>query len=277
MPEDTGPAAMKNRGLEYMDIYIVTGFTGTGKTTFLNKYIPVFPGRIAVIENEPGEASLNQEFFGEEALINEMPSGCICCTLAVNLEKKLRELEEKGIEKVFLEPSGVSRLSDIVRVCTGRKERMNSGIYGRENGETEDRADNRIRKITLVDISVFEGYLEDFGEFYTDQIEYADVILLSCIDEASEEEKERGIDRIRRLNPGAALYTGDWRTLSGEELSGWIEAWVSEERKDISTEKKTVNIEGQDISVMTGFADRRIRRTRSGYQLQITGEGHTKI
>lgn len=259
MPEDTGPAAMKNRGLEYMDIYIVTGFTGAGKTTFLNKYVPVFPGRKAVIENESGEESLNQEFFGEEALINEMPSGCICCTLAVNLEKKLRELEEKGIEKVFLEPSGVSRLSDIV------------------NGETEDRADNRIRKITLVDISVFEGYLEDFGEFYTDQIEYADVILLSCIDEASEEEKERGIDRIRRLNPGAALYTGDWRTLSGEELSGWIEAWVSEERKDISTEKKTVNIEGQDISVMTGFADRRIRRTRSGYQLQITGEGHTKI
>lgn len=226
-----------------MEIYIVTGFTGTGKTTFLNKYIPLFPGRTAVIENELGEMKLSPELSGEGNLVSELPSGCICCTLAVNLEEKLTELEERGVERVYLEPSGVSRLSDIMRICE-RNQRTDIGKESKGSGLRE------VKKITLVDISVFEGYLEDFGEFYTDQIENADVIFLSCIDEVSEEERERGEELIREMNPDAALYTEDWRTFSENELAA-----LFEKRKDRKEEQ-------MEIPVMTGISDRGVRKKR---------------
>lgn len=238
------------QGVKSMDIYIVTGFTGAGKTTFFNKYIPLFSGKTAVIENELGEVELSPELFGEENLVSELSSGCICCTLAVNLEEKLHELEAGNIEKVFLEPSGVSRLSDIVKICGRLRKRETSKIQ-------------TIRKITLVDISMAEAYLEDFGEFYTDQIECADVILFSCIDEASEEEREKGAAHISSLNSTAVLYTGDWRELSGVELKALIE------KDSCSDDNRSVSEEESDDSVMVGISDRGIRKKRLEYQIKF--------
>lgn len=194
-----------------MDIYIVTGFTGSGKTTFLNQYLPLLYGKTAVIENETGEVCLDETLFADAGLVSRLPSGCICCTLALDLKAKLLEIYEKyQPDRVFIEPSGVGRLSDVARVCNEVRDESACDI-------------GRIRRITLVDASVFEDYLEDFGDFYRDQIEYADTILFSYIEDIPEKEKRQVIECIHKMNPGSNEYEYDWRKLFGAELMELIE------------------------------------------------------
>ena len=215
-----------------MDIYIVSGFTGSGKTTFLNRYLPLFSGKNAVIENELGEVSLDVSLFEDKNVMSELPAGCICCTLASDLRKKLVELEQEyHADRIFIEPSGVGKLSDIIKVCRNVKEEMSIG---------------EIRKITILDVSVFEGFLEDFGEFYTDQIIYADTILLSFTDEISGKEKERAVGRIKELNPDAILCEEDWRIWSDEELLAFMNQRVSGGKEPEETDVKT-NLTAQGI------------------------------
>ena len=193
-----------------MEIQVISGFLGAGKTTFLNQYLPVLKGKTVVIENEFGDVGLDGELIQEDVPVREIYAGCICCSLALDFRKGIKELKEQfSPDQLVIEPSGVGRLSDIVQACN--KAREKEGI------------DLTITKlITIVDIKSFEEYREDFGAFYLDQIRHAGLILLSNLEGLEQEEKLRLIKEIRQENPAAVIYDGDYRKLSDSELQDLI-------------------------------------------------------
>lgn len=193
-----------------MEIQVISGFLGAGKTTFLNQYLLVLKGKTVVIENEFGDVGLDGELIQEDVPVREIYAGCICCSLALDFRKGIKELKEQfSPDQLVIEPSGVGRLSDIVQACN--KAREKEGI------------DLTITKlITIVDIKSFEEYREDFGAFYLDQIRHAGLILLSNLEGLEQEEKLRLIKEIRQENPAAVIYDGDYRKLSDSELQDLI-------------------------------------------------------
>ena len=148
-----------------MEVQVVSGFLGAGKTTFLNHYLPALAGKTVLIENEFGEVGLDGELIQEDIPVREIYAGCICCSLAIDFRQGIKEIAEKfSPDQIVIEPSGVGRLSDIVKAC--QKAREKEGI------------DLTITKlIAMVDVKSFEEYREDFGDFYLDQIQHAGLIL----------------------------------------------------------------------------------------------------
>ncbi len=189
-----------------MEVQIVSGFLGAGKTTFLNQYLPTLSGRTVVIENEFGDVGLDGELIQGELPVKELYAGCICCSLAMDFRKGIKEIwEQYHPEQIVIEPSGVGRLSDIVGACTRAKEREGIPL--------------RITKlISVVDLALFEEYIDGFGAFYLDQIQHARLLLLSNLDQMPQEEKDRQITRLRELNPAAILYEDDWRKMDLDAL-----------------------------------------------------------
>lgn len=189
-----------------MEIQIVSGFLGAGKTTFLNKYLPLLKGRTVVIENEFGDVGLDGELIEEDIPVKELYAGCICCSLAMDFRKGIREITEQfRPDRIVIEPSGVGRLSDIVNACIRSKEK--------------DGVDLRITKlITVVDLAGLEEYVEGFGAFYRDQIRQAGLLLLSNLEVVPKAEKERLVEELKQMNPRAIIYEGDWRDMQPDAL-----------------------------------------------------------
>ena len=189
-----------------MEVQIVSGFLGAGKTTFLNKYLPLLKGKTVVIENEFGDVGLDGELIQGDIPVKELYAGCICCSLALDFQKGIKELTEQfHPDRIVIEPSGVGRLTDVVKACGRAKEK--EGI------------DLRITKlIVILDITEFEDYIDGFGAFYLDQIQNAGLILLSHLEQVSKEEKNRLISEIREVNPDAVIYEDDWRKMEGAAL-----------------------------------------------------------
>ena len=190
-----------------MEIQIVSGFLGAGKTTFLNKYLPLLGGNTVVIENEFGDVGLDGELIQGDLPVKELYAGCICCSLALDFQKGIKELAEQfHPDRIVIEPSGVGRLTDVVKACGRAKEK--EGI------------DLRITKlIVILDITEFEDYIDGFGAFYLDQIQNAGLILLSHLEQVSKEEKNQLISEIREVNPDAVIYEDDWRKMEDAALS----------------------------------------------------------
>ena len=189
-----------------MEVQIVSGFLGAGKTTFLNKYLPLLKGKTVVIENEFGDVGLDGELIQEDLPVKELYAGCICCSLALDFQKGIKELAEQfHPDRIVIEPSGVGRLTDVVKACDRAREK--EGI------------DLRITKlIVILDITEFEDYIDGFGAFYLDQIQNAGLILLSNLEQVSKEEKNRLISEIREVNPDAVIYEDDWRKMEDAAL-----------------------------------------------------------
>ncbi|MCF2683495.1 CobW family GTP-binding protein [Faecalicatena contorta] len=201
-----------------MEIQIVSGFLGAGKTTFLNQYLPLLEGSTVVIENEYGDIGLDGELMPKDVPVRELYSGCICCSLAIDFRKGIREIAETfRPNRIVIEPSGVGRLSDIVNACMQAKEK--------------DGVDLTITKlITVVDLAGFEEYAEGFGAFYQDQIRNAGLLLLSHLENVSAKEKKRLIEKIRQMNPKAIIYGEDWRVMYPEALLELVEMTGDHER-----------------------------------------------
>ena len=189
-----------------MDIEIISGFLGAGKTTFLNQYIPLLKGRTVVIENEFGDIGLDGQMIESDIPVREINAGCICCSLALDFRQEIKLIAEQfAPDRILIEPSGVGRLTDIVKAC-------------QKAGEKDGIEIQRIRRIALVDVAGFTDYADGFGEFYLDQIKEAEVLFYSNLEQLSSDMLKAVTTQIRSLNPEAVIYKEDWRQLAGEDL-----------------------------------------------------------
>lgn len=189
-----------------MEIQIISGFLGTGKTTFLNQYLPLLDGKTVVIENEFGDVGIDGELIKEDIPVREIYAGCICCSLSVEFREGICEIEKKfHPDRILIEPSGVGRLSDVINAC--------------EKARVKDGVDVSVTKlISIVDITAFEECADYFGSFYLDQIQHGRLLLLSNLEGIGKAEKRIQIEKIREKNPYAIIYEEDWRELDKEAL-----------------------------------------------------------
>ena len=198
---------MSGRKAEQMaKVDIFSGFLGAGKTTLIKKLISegYETKNIVLIENEFGEIGVDTGFLRESGIkINEMVAGCICCTLVGDFGKALNEVvEQYDPDRILIEPSGVGKLSDVIIAVQDLK---NDKIE--LNGFT-----------TVVDAKRYKMYMENFGEFFANQVEHASSIFLSHQQGMSSAELDEVVKDIRTLNKTAQVVTTDWDQLSGAKM-----------------------------------------------------------
>ncbi|PHV71980.1 cobalamin biosynthesis protein CobW [Sporanaerobium hydrogeniformans] len=188
-------------------IYIISGFLGAGKTTLIQKLLDekVLGGKVALIENEFGEVGIDGGLLKQNGLeIKEMNSGCICCNLVGDFTVALKEiLKTYKPEKVIIEPSGVGKLSDILKAC-------NKVI---KPGEVE-----LGQTLVVVDGLKYRLHSRNFATFFKDQIIYADNIMLSRTQYMTPKEVDQAKGEMRKLNSKATLITTPWERLTGETI-----------------------------------------------------------
>ncbi len=195
-----------------MDIQIISGFLGAGKTTFLNQYLPLIEGKTVIIENEFGDISLDGSLIEGETEVREITAGCICCTLAGDFRQSLLEIKESvNPDHILIEPTGIGRLSDVLNVCT----RLNSEFPEKYPVS---------KCITIVDVSDYEESTEDFGEFYLDQIRQAKMLFLSHTGNRLPDEINTICADLKKQNPEAMIYKDDFRKLDGAMFADLINA-----------------------------------------------------
>jgi G3E family GTPase len=187
-------------------IDIISGFLGAGKTTLIKKLIEeAFRGeKLVLIENEFGEIGIDGGFLKDAGIqINEMNSGCICCSLVGDFGKALSQvLTEYAPDRILIEPSGVGKLSDVIRAVQG--------------AATEGAVLNGFT--TVVDAGKCKMYMKNFGEFFNDQVENAGCIVLSHTDTTPAAKTETAVTLLREHNPTAVIVTTPWNDLTGAQL-----------------------------------------------------------
>ena len=187
-------------------ITIFSGFLGAGKTTLIKKLIADgFDGeQLVLIENEFGEIGIDGGFLQEAGIqITEMNSGCICCSLVGDFGKALRQvLEQYHPDRIIIEPSGVGKLSDVIRA-----------VRDLEMPDVE--LDGFT---TVVDAKKCKMYQKNFGEFFENQITYASCLILSHTAGLSQEKLDDAVARLRALNDKATIVTTEWEELSGASI-----------------------------------------------------------
>ncbi|SFE69270.1 CobW family GTP-binding protein [Peptostreptococcus sp. D1] len=189
------------------EIEIISGFLGCGKTTFIKKIINESEdfSNTVILENEFGEVSIDGEILQREGVkIKEINAGCICCSVAGDFAKALIEIKDVfNPDKIIIEPSGVGKLSEIISIC---------------NKSPETFQINKI--ITILDLNNFFMFLTNFGEFYRDQIESANMIIFSRFTDAvnSGANLVNIENKIREINPKVNIISKEWDSFSIEDL-----------------------------------------------------------
>lgn len=192
-------------------IDIFSGFLGAGKTTLIKKLIKeAYTGeKLVLIENEFGDIGIDGGFLQEAGIqINELNSGCICCSLVGDFAKALKKVyEEYHPDRILIEPSGVGKLSDVVRAV-----------------KSADLHDCEINSLnTVVDATKCKMYMKNFGEFFNNQIETASCIIFSHTDICGEEKTKKAVELVRAHNGGATIVTTAWDWLDGSEILSAME------------------------------------------------------
>ncbi len=193
-------------------IDIFSGFLGAGKTTLIKKLLQeaLDASKVVLIENEFGEIGIDGGFLKEAGVeIKEMNSGCICCSLVGDFGSSLKEVIEKyAPERILIEPSGVGKLSDVMRavqnVDTHAEIVLNSAVV-------------------VVDANKCRMYAKNFGEFFLNQIEHAGTIILSRTADVSESKLNTALEIIREHNDKATVITTPWEELDGKKILETIE------------------------------------------------------
>ncbi len=193
-------------------IDIISGFLGAGKTTLIKKFIQeAFQGeKLVLIENEFGEIGVDGGFLQDAGIeIKEMNSGCICCSLVGDFEKSLKEvIETYHPERIIIEPSGVGKLSDVEKAVKDIET------------EVEIKLNN---KIVVVNAAKCVMYAKNFGEFFINQVEHADAIVLSRTGEMDENKLGKTMELLRQYNESATMITTPWEQLNGAAILETIE------------------------------------------------------
>ena len=196
-------------------IDIFSGFLGAGKTTLIKKLIAeAYKGeKLVLIENEFGETGIDGGFMKESGIqVNEMNSGCICCSLVGDFTKALaRVLDEYAPDRILIEPSGVGKLSDVTRA-----------VLNAENGKAKLNA-----AVTVVDAAKCRMYMKNFGEFFLDQVEHAGTVILSRTSGMAEDKLEKCVAMLREHNAKAAIITTPWEELDGAQILAAMESTKS--------------------------------------------------
>ncbi|MCF2683273.1 CobW family GTP-binding protein [Faecalicatena contorta] len=186
---------------------IISGFLGAGKTTFIKKLIrDVFAGeKLVLIENEFGEIGIDGGFLKDAGIeVTEMNSGCICCTLVGDFSAALQKvLAEYQPDRVIIEPSGVGKLSDVARAIENVKKDADIEIDGR---------------ITVVDGKKAKIYMNNFGEFFENQVEHASTIVISRTQMMDDEKIEECVHMLREKNADATIISTPWEELGKEAV-----------------------------------------------------------
>ena len=188
-------------------IDIFSGFLGAGKTTLIKKLIKeAFAGeQIVLIENEFGEIGIDGGFMREAGIqVNELNSGCICCSLVGDFREALKKVVETyHPDRILIEPSGVGKLSDVTRAVEGVAEDLPVILNS---------------FVTVADVNKVKMYMKNFGEFYDDQVSHASCIILSRTGNASEEKVAAAVAMLAEKNPTATIVTTDWTVLTGAQI-----------------------------------------------------------
>lgn len=194
-------------------IDIFSGFLGAGKTTLIKKLIQeAFEGeQLVLIENEFGEIGIDGGFLKDSGInITEMNSGCICCSLVGDFGTALQEVLDKyHPDRIIIEPSGVGKLSDVIRAVSAVVENNEKVAL---NGY-----------VTVADAKKCKMYMKNFGEFYNNQIEHAKTIVLSRTGKIQEDKLKAALDLIRTKNDKATIVTTPWEEIDGKQILGAIE------------------------------------------------------
>ena len=192
-------------------IDIFSGFLGAGKTTLIKKLIKeAYAGeKVVLIENEFGEIGIDGGFLADAGIeITEMNSGCICCSLVGDFSKALvKVLEEYKPDRIIIEPSGVGKLSDVIRAA-----------------KTAEEQGAKLNCFTTVaDVNKCKMYMKNFGEFYNDQIKHASSIVLSHTQSARDEKIAECVSLLRQHNADAVIVTTPWDSLDGKDILAAME------------------------------------------------------
>ena len=195
---------------------IISGFLGAGKTTLIKKLLKeAFEGeQVVLIENEFGEIGIDGGFLKDAGIeIREMNSGCICCSLVGDFGASLKEVVEKyHPDRILIEPSGVGKLSDVIKAVQGVEEDVDIQL----NSYT-----------TVVDAKKCKMYMRNFGEFFDNQVQYAGAIIMSRTDIVDEKKAMESMELLRSINEKAAIITTPIEKLDGKKILEVMEHPVS--------------------------------------------------
>ncbi|MBQ6217477.1 MAG: GTP-binding protein, partial [Erysipelotrichaceae bacterium] len=171
-----------------INVYIVSGFLGAGKTTFIQKLLSEKKfEKVMLLENEFGEVGVDGAFFDKSLKIKEINNGCICCSLQGDFEDALEEIEDMGVTDLLIEPSGVGKLSEIINVVKA------------------DPDFRIVSHICIVDVKTCRKYHVNFKEYFNDQVAAANAVILSHTDVADAETIEKAKQIVRELNEDAEI------------------------------------------------------------------------
>ena len=194
-------------------IDIFSGFLGAGKTTLIKKLLKeaLAGEKVVLIENEFGEIGIDGGFMKEAGIqVTEMNSGCICCSLVGDFGKALKQvIDQYHPDRILIEPSGVGKLSDVIRAVEGVEKDIPEARMG--------------SFVTVADAMKCRMYVKNFGEFFLNQIEYAGTILLSRTQKMSQEKLQAAIDLLREHNDKARIITTPWDELTGAQILAAME------------------------------------------------------
>ena len=197
-------------------IDIISGFLGAGKTTLIKKLLKeAFEGeQVVLIENEFGEIGIDGGFLKDAGIeIREMNSGCICCSLVGDFGASLKDVVEKyHPDRILIEPSGVGKLSDVIKAVQGVEEDVDIQL----NSYT-----------TVVDAKKCKMYMRNFGEFFDNQVQYAGAIIMSRTDIVDEKKAMESMELLRSINEKAAIITTPIEKLDGKKILEVMEHPVS--------------------------------------------------
>ena len=213
---------------------IFSGFLGAGKTTLIKKLIAeAYSGeKTVLIENEFGEIGVDGKFLEDAGVeITEMNSGCICCSLVGDFGEALKKVvEQYNPDRILIEPSGVGKLSDVIRAV-------------RDVGSDSLQLNSFT---TVVDAGKCKVYMKNFGEFFNDQVEHAQTIILSHTGLVSEGKTAKAVELLREHNSEAVIVTTDWAQLTGAQI---LEAM---EKKNVSLEEELKKLSEEDECPVCG-------------------------